>query len=341
MVAHRPDTAVARSPRGHTSRVQGPVIAVVIPAFKAGNTIATVIADIPPAVAHVVVVDDASPDDLAAVVGRSADLRVHLVRHRENQGVGAATLSGYDAAVALGAEIIVKLDADGQMDPRALPALVRPIAQHAADYTKGNRFLHTPELASMPRSRRVGNAGLSFWTKLASGYWPVFDPTNGYTAIHASLIPLLDRARIAPRYFFETSMLLDLNRLRAVVQDVYLPARYGGEASSLSPRRALGEFPPRLVAATWRRIVRQYFIQDFTTVSLYLVVGLVLLAFGGIWGAWHWALSIRDGVPATTGTVMLAVLPVILGVQLWLQAITQDIGNVPTRPVHPSWDTLP
>jgi hypothetical protein len=190
----------------------------------------------------------------------------------------------------------------------------------------------------MPRSRRVGNAGLSFWTKLASGYWPVFDPTNGFTAIHASLIPLLDRTRIAERYFFETSMLVDLNRLRAVVQDVYLPARYGGETSSLSKRRALGEFPPRLVAATWRRIVRQYFIQDFTTVSLYLVVGLVLLAFGGLWGAWHWALSVRYGVPATTGTVMLAVLPVILGVQLWLQAIAQDIGNVPTRPIH---DTLP
>lgn len=313
------------------------VIAVVIPAFKAAGTIGLVIADVPAAVAHIVVVDDASPDDLAATIGSIADPRVHLVRHRENQGVGAATLSGYDAALALGADVVVKLDADGQMDARAVPALVHPIVRHEADYAKGNRFLHAPELASMPRSRRVGNAGLSFWTKLASGYWPVFDPTNGYVAIHASLIPLLDRTRIAPRYFFETSMLIELNRLRAVVQDVYLPARYGGAASSLSERRALAGFPPRLVAATWRRIVRQYFIQDFTTVSLYLVAGLVLLAFGGVWGAWHWALSVRDGVPATTGTVMLAVLPVILGVQLWLQAIAQDIGNVPTRPIQ---DTL-
>jgi glycosyltransferase involved in cell wall biosynthesis len=318
--------------------MSAPVIAAVIPAYRAAATVGAVIGAIGPEVGHIVVVDDASPDDLAAAVAGSADPRVHLVRHPENRGVGAATLSGYDAAVALGAELLVKLDADGQMDPRAIPALVRPIAQGRADYTKGNRFLHAPELAAMPRARRVGNAGLSFWTKLASGYWPIFDPTNGYTALHAALLPLLDRSRIAPRYFFETSLLLELARLRAVVEDVALPARYAGEPSSLSQRRALGEFPPRLIAATWRRIVRQYFVQDFTTVSLYLVAGLVLLAFGGVWGAWHWALSIRDGVPATTGTVMLAVLPVILGVQLWLQAIAQDIGNVPTRPIH---DALP
>jgi hypothetical protein len=186
----------------------------------------------------------------------------------------------------------------------------------------------------MPSGRRVGNAGLSFFTKLASGYWPVFDPTNGYTAIHASLVPALDRSRISERFFFETSMLLELGRLRAVVHDVPIPARYGGERSALSKRRAAGEFPPRLVAATWRRIQRQYFIQDFTPVSLFLVAGTLFLLFGVVWGAYHWAESIRFGVAATTGTVMLAVLPVIIGVQLLLQALAQDIGNVPTEPIH-------
>jgi hypothetical protein len=226
------------------------------------------------------------------------------------------------------------MDADGQMDARYLPALVRPIVTGAADYTKGNRFLHSAELRTMPSGRRVGNAGLSFFTKLASGYWPVFDPTNGYTAIHASLVPALDRSRISERFFFETSMLLELGRLRAVVHDVPIPARYGGERSALSKRRAAGEFPPRLVAATWRRIQRQYFIQDFTPVSLFLVAGTLFLLFGVVWGAYHWAESIRFGVAATTGTVMLAVLPVIIGVQLLLQALAQDIGNVPTEPIH-------
>ena len=305
-------------------------IAVVIPAFNASAAIAAVVAGVPALVTDIVVVDDASADALAPL----ADPRVVLIRHDVNRGVGGATLTGYDAAIARGAEILVKMDADGQMDPRHLPALVRPILTDAADYTKGNRFLHSTELRAMPGTRRVGNAGLSFLTKLASGYWPVFDPTNGYTAIHASLVPALDRSRIAERFFFETSMLLELGRIRAVVQDVPIPARYQGERSALSKRRAAGEFPPKLVAATWRRIVRQYFIQDFTPVSLFLVAGLVFLLFGVVWGAYHWAESIRFGVAATTGTVMLAVLPVIVGVQLLLQALAQDIGNVPTRPIH-------
>jgi glycosyltransferase involved in cell wall biosynthesis len=289
---------------------------------------------IPVDVRHIVVVDDASPDGLGDAVAGLGDPRVRLVRHDRNGGVGAATLRGYDAAIALGADVIVKMDADDQMDPRYIASLVRPIARGEADYTKGNRFLHSAELRAMPGARRAGNAGLSFMTKLASGYWPIFDPTNGYTALHASLVPWLDRARLGERYFFETSMLLELGRMRAVVEDVAIPARYQGERSGLSQRRAAREFPPKLIRATWRRVVRQYFIQDFTPVSLYLVAGSLFLLFGVLWGAYHWAESIRLGVPATTGTVMLAVVPVIVGVQLLLQAIALDIGNVPTRPIH-------
>ncbi|HEY8860609.1 MAG TPA: glycosyltransferase family 2 protein [Candidatus Limnocylindria bacterium] len=313
-----------------TTSALTPRIAVVIPAYNASGTVAAVVAGIPATVSDIVVVDDASAEPL----GQLADPRVVLLRNDANRGVGGATLTGYDAAIARGAEVLVKMDADGQMDSRHLPALVRPIVDGRADYTKGNRFLHSVELRTMPSSRRAGNAGLSFFTKLASGYWPVFDPTNGYTAIHASLVPALDRSRISERFFFETSMLLELGRLRAVVHDVPIPARYQGERSALSKRRAAGEFPPRLAAATWRRIQRQYFIQDFTPVSLFLVAGTLLLLFGLIWGAYHWAESIRFGVAATTGTVMLAVLPVIIGVQLLLQALAQDIGNVPTRPIH-------
>ena len=154
-----------------------PRIAVVIPAYNASGTVAAVVAGIPAVVSDIVVVDDASTVPLEAL----ADPRVVLVRLDQNRGVGGATLAGYDAAIARGAQVLVKMDADGQMDPRHLPALVRPILAHTADYTKGNRFLHAAELRTMPGGRRVGNAGLSFLTKLASGYWPVFDPTNGYS----------------------------------------------------------------------------------------------------------------------------------------------------------------
>jgi hypothetical protein len=186
----------------------------------------------------------------------------------------------------------------------------------------------------MPVSRRFGNVMLSFLTKLASGYWPIFDPTNGFTALHASVLKILDREAIAKRFFFETSMLLELSRARAVVIDVYVPARYPSHHSHLSRRRAAMEFPPRLLRGLLRRLILQYFVRDFTAVSLYLFAGILLSLFGFVWGVWHWVISIQSGVAATTGTVMLAVLPLILGVQLLLQAVALDIDNVPSRPLH-------
>lgn len=306
----------------------------MIPAYQAAATIGAVLAGVPSWVRHIVVVDDCSTDGTADAVRAARDPRVRIVSHERNSGVGAAMLTGYAAATERGAEVLVKMDADDQMDPAALPALVLPIVRGEADYAKANRFLHARQLEAMPASRRFGNVMLSFLTKLASGYWPVFDPTNGFTALHVSVFTILDRDAIAKRFFFETSMLLELSRARAVVLDVYVPARYLGATSHLSRRRAAAEFPPRLLRGLFRRIVLQYFVRDFTAVSLYLVAGIALSLFGFVWGAWHWVISIQTGVAATTGTVMLAVLPLILGMQLLLQAIALDIDNVPSRPLH-------
>ncbi|MDP9245269.1 MAG: glycosyltransferase family 2 protein [Chloroflexota bacterium] len=311
-----------------------PAIAVVVPAYRAAATIADVLRAIPASAQWIVVVDDGSTDDLPSAVRGVNDERVEIVRHEQNRGVGAAVLTGYQRALDLGAEIIVKVDADGQMDPAYLPQLIAPVADGTTDYAKGNRFLHGPELRSMPPTRRYGNVGLSFLTKLATGYWPVFDPTNGYTAIHGSVAKVLDRTKIAERYFFETSMLIELSRLRAVVTDVYIPARYSGEVSSLRPARAAVGFPLPLLRAFLQRVRLEYFVRDFTAVSLYIVAGIVLLAFGTAWGIWHWIASVQSGVPATTGTVMIAVLPVMLGMQLLLQAATLDIQSVPSRVIQ-------
>ena len=262
------------------------------------------------------------------------DPRIRLLRHDENQGVGGAVLTGYAEAHRLGAEIVVKMDSDGQMDPAYLPALIAPIVRGEADYTKGNRYLHARQLRSMPPLRRVGNLGLSFLTKLASGYWNLFDPTNGYTAIHASLIPLLDQEGIARRYFFESSMLLELSLLRAVVRDVYIPARYGDETSNLSVLKTLRQFPLALAKGFWRRVWIQYFVRDFSLASLYGIAGLALLLAGCVFGAVHWRFSAQQGVATPTGTVMLAVLPVLLGIQFLFQAVSLDIQNQPTHCLH-------
>ncbi len=313
--------------------IELPAVAVVIPAYRAARTIENVIAGVPSFVRHIVVVDDGSPDETADVVRRAGDPRVDLVAHETNQGVGGAVVTGDQRAVALGAEIIAKMDADSQMDPDYLLQLITPIVLGEADYTKGNRFLHERELRAMPGRRRFGNSGLSFMTKLASGYWSVFDPTNGYTAIHASLVPLLATATVAKRFFFESSMLLNLSLLRAVVRDVYIPARYGA-GSHLSESRAAVQFPFQLFRGFLRRLRLQYFVRDFTAVSLYIVFGLVLTLFGTVWGLWHFLISAQSGVVATTGTVMIAVLPLIVGVQLLLQAVTLDIQSAPTMPLH-------
>jgi glycosyltransferase involved in cell wall biosynthesis len=311
-----------------------PRIIVVIPAFQAAKQITDVLRGIPKFVSAIVVIDDCSPDHTSELVTGCNDSRIHLVRHERNQGVGGAVLTGYRKALELGAEIIVKMDSDDQMDPAYLIPLIAPILAGQADYTKGNRFLHADKLKSMPIIRRVGNAGLSFLTKAASGYWNIFDPTNGYTAIHATIISLLNTSRMHKRYFFESSVLIELGMIRAVVRDVLIPARYHNEESLLSEWKAFFEFPPRLLAGFLRRLLIQYFLRDFSIFSLLVLSGVMFSLFGLVFGLYHWYISSITNTIASTGTVMVAVLPLILGSQLLIQAMIVDIQSMPKDTLH-------
>lgn len=243
-------------------------IAVVVPCYQVERTITEVVSQIPDYVKHIILVDDASPGNTPKILDKLCYGRIEVVHLPSNLGVGGATIAGYERALALGADVIVKLDGDGQMDPTRMGALIDPILNGKADYTKGNRFLHSRQLRSMPVVRRIGNIGLSFLVKLASGYWNIFDPSNGYTAINGTVFTLLERPRIHHRYFFETSMLIELGLQKAVVRDVSMPAFYGDEKSQLSEMKSLFDFPPKLFLASLRRILIQYFIRDFSAVSL-------------------------------------------------------------------------
>ena len=170
---------------------------------------------------------------------------------------------------------------------------------------------------------------LTFANKLASGYWHVFDPQNGYTAISADALRRLDSRAIHQRYFFENDMLIALNFHNARVRDVPVPARYGEERSDLSLLRAGVTFPLLFVPRFWRRIYRKYVLRDFSPIALFLFAGLLLFAWGVAFGAYHWALSVLTGRATPTGTIMLSVLPLILGFQLILQAIVLDIQETP------------
>lgn len=310
-------------------------IVTVIPAYRVQDTIASVLKDLPAYIEHIIVVDDASPDSSANLVAAAAqqDSRIVLVRHEKNQGVGGAMISGFRKALELGAKIIVKLDGDGQMDPAHIPTLVTPLVLGKADYAKGNRFRDFVSLRNMPIVRRVGNLGLSFLTKAATGYWNIFDPTNGFFAIRAEVLAQLPLEAIDKRYFFETSLLANLYLINAFVVDVPIPARYGNETSHLSIRRSLFEFPLKLFSTLVRRILLKYYIYDFSIISLYIVTSIPLLLFGFIFGAIKWIDYASRNIPAPTGTVMLPTLCVILGIQIMLSAIEIDMKSTPSQPI--------
>jgi dolichol-phosphate mannosyltransferase len=312
-----------------------PIVAVVIPCFRVASHILEVLAAIGDEVEAIYVVDDRCPQGTGDLVAaQCTDPRVRILRHSENQGVGGATITGYSAAVADGASVIVKLDGDGQMDPAEIPRLVRPILHGEADYTKGNRFFELEGLKQMPAVRLLGNAALSFLSKLSTGYWDIFDPTNGYTAIHGKVAAVVPFGKISRRYFFESDMLFRLNTLRAVVWDVPMRARYGGETSSLHVGRALVEFAVKNFRNAAKRLFYNYFLRSFSVASVELLLGPPLTFAGAAFGLDRWVLSAARGTLATSGTVMLAALPIIVGVQLSLAFLSYDVQSVPKVPLQ-------
>jgi glycosyltransferase involved in cell wall biosynthesis len=277
----------------------------------------------------------------ALIEQENIDPRVKVLRNPKNMGVGGAVQTGYRAALADDMDVVVKIDGDGQMPPSLLPLLVAPIIAGEADYVKGNRFFSIEDVKTMPAVRIIGNAGLSFLTKLSTGYWSLFDPTNGYTAIHAAVLARLPLDRIAERYFFESDMLFRLNVLRARVVDMPMAAVYRDEKSNMRISRVVLPFLRGHLRNLGTRILYNYFLRDFQIASLELVLGLTAILFGASFGAWLWLINAERSVNTPAGPVMLAALPILTGMQLLLAFIGFDIRAEPTRAIHPSLPRVP
>ncbi|MGB5078525.1 MAG: glycosyltransferase family 2 protein [Sphingorhabdus sp.] len=311
-------------------------LAVVIPCFRVKAHVLDVISRIGSDVSMIFVIDDACPENSGEhVIAHVNDMRVHVLFHHKNKGVGAAVMTGYRAAMEAGADIIVKVDGDGQMDPALIPVIARPVIDGRADYAKGNRFHSIWNVRQMPRIRLFGNAALSFITKFSSGYWSVFDPTNGFTAVHAEALKRIEFSNVSERYFFESDMLINLGNARAVVCDVPMAAQYGNEQSNLRVGQVIGQFFSKNVKELAKRILYTYFMRDFSLASAQLLLGTIFLIFGSMFGAWGWSQSVASGQTATTGTVMIAVLPIILGFQMLLSFLGFDMTNEPKIPIQP------
>ncbi len=321
--------------RARPERAEQVKVAVVIPCYRVREHVLDVIAQIPVWVKLIICVDDACPEGTGNhIEEHTRDPRVVVIFHDENKGVGGATKTGYLQARARGAVIAVKLDGDGQMNPALMANFVAPVIEGAADYTKGNRFFSPDDARGMPTIRLFGNAILSFIAKLSTGYWNIFDPTNGYTALHLGLLDIIRLDKVSNRYFFESDLLFRLNIARMVVMDIPMKAVYESEVSGLRVGHVLLSFLGGNLKNFCKRIFYNYFLRDFQVASVEFLLGPCMLVVGALFGGYNWWLSLSTGVPATAGTAIIAALMVVLGTQFTLSALSFDARNVPTEPMH-------
>ncbi|MGB6268345.1 MAG: glycosyltransferase family 2 protein [Olleya sp.] len=303
-------------------------IAVVIPYYNASKHIASVLYKLPEFIDVVYIVDDcgkeALPEDILI-----DNPKVVFLKNEKNLGVGGATKTGFKQAITDKIDIVVKVDADDQMDTSYIEALIHPLTDNNAEYSKGNRFRDFKALKKMPVVRKIGNLGLSFLTKAATGYWNNFDPTNGFFAVKTSTLKQLDFENVANRYYFETSLIAELYFQDVRIKDVPMPAIYGDEKSSMSVWKMPFVFLPKLFKTFVKRIVKSYFVYDFNMSSIYLLFGIPLFLFGFIYGLYTWWFYSSKDIFAPTGTIMLVTLTIIIGFQLLLQAVHYDITKAP------------
>jgi len=303
-------------------------VAVVVPAYNEERLIARTIQGIPDFVDHVIVVDDCSTDGTLAAARSVDDARVRVEHLPENQGVGAAVIQGHRIAMELGADIMVVMAGDDQMDPEALPRLLRPLTQEHYGFTKGNRFFSTSSLAGMPRHRVVGSMILTFLNKAASGYWHLVDPQNGYTAVTREALELVPLDKVSKRYEFENDLLIWLNIASVRALDVPIPARYGLEQSTIRLRSVVPRLSWSLFTGFWRRIWYKYVFWSFSPIALLLFTGLLCLTVGIAVGLWATYEAFQGNSP-TAGTTVLSLIPFMCGFILLVQAFVLDIMESP------------
>ena len=308
-------------------------VAVVIPCYNVARHIEQVIRALPDNIDHIITVNDCSTDETERILInlQNSNNKIVYIKHEKNQGVGGAMLTGFQKSLDLNCDITIKLDGDGQMDVTYIPAFLKPLLEDKADFTKGNRFRDLTALRKMPLIRRLGNLGLSFMIKAASGYWNIFDPNNGFLTIKNETLKNINFKKISKRYFFESSLLIELYYANAIVQEIPMKAKYGDEVSGLSVIKSFFEFPPRLFIAFIKRILLKYFLFDFNIASVYILTGFPLFILGCIYGIINFLKYTGIHTPAPTGTVVIPTLLIILGFQLLLSAINYDVTNYPKK----------
>jgi glycosyltransferase involved in cell wall biosynthesis len=299
-------------------------IGVAIPAYNEENHVKDTIETLPDFIDKIYVVDDGSADKTVEIVKTLTDQRIHLLQHEVNKGMGAALVTGYKAALKEEMDIIVKMDGDNQMDPEQLPILVKPIIDGKADYAKGNRLLSQEYRRGMTKWRFLGNAMLTFLTKIGSGYWQIMDPQNGYTAISKSALGRIDVDSIYPYYGYCNDILVKLNIYGYRVRDVVMPARYGNEKSKIKYSKYIFKVSLMLLRNFFWRLKMKYILFSFHPLVLFYMLGIVLTPIGFLGGLYSLYFKFVLGGSVFVRGV-LSLLLFILGVQFLLFAMLFDM----------------
>lgn len=277
-------------------------IAVVVPCYNEGTQIGIVIDTMPAFIDHIVIVDDLSKDNTVQVVRdyQEKDLRITLIRHEKNQGVGGSIATGYKWVRDQGIHVAVVMAGDGQMDPEDLPAILDPVVENMADYTKGNRLFSGQRYKKIPKIRYFGNAALSFLTKIASGYWHIADSQTGYTAINEKALNTIDWDRMYKRFGQPNDLLVRLNVSNLRVKDIPINPVYGvGEKSGIRYHKVVFTISWLLFRLFLWRLKEKYIIRDFHPLIFFYISGLFfgilsLLLFGRLFYIW---LIMGDPIP--------------------------------------------
>lgn len=311
-------------------------VAVIIPCYNEERLIDQTIKKLPEFIDHIFAVNDASTDATLQVLNKlqKASPKLHVVDLKQNQGVGGALIAGYQRAIKETESTAIGIVAgDDQFDTSFLSHMLDAFITTNADYVKASRFFHREAFKTMPKYRQFGNIFISLLTKFSTGYYSITDITNGCGFLRRSILEKVDFANVERRYDYETSMLTALSIADALVIDYAVPAHYGEEKSTIKLMPTALRNLRAVWKGFWRRMYYKYFLFGFHPIALFLITGLSLLVIGLLFGLFILYTKLFDGNSPTSGSVMLCVLPMILGLQFLLTSLTMDMANE-KKPSH-------